>query len=340
MSSSSDAVAVLGDQEGEVFAGGVPPGRLASIQEPSRTVLGGECPDWLPATEDFIVAGDELIDAGACQGDDSFGEAEETTSQPLFVRNVRGGDWHVLRWLRGHYEPILAAEGNRLAIGVQATRGMRVTILDLGTGHVVARFDTPDGDLSFASNRRLVLSVQERRRRIERKTTRSAAEPRPRRARPVLTEAQPGPAAHEPPYRIELYSLTGRRLAALGTAPEPPLVSHMHVLEERSVEGGSVVAVRGLLGGPSRRLIGFNESPVRKLEAFAIRWPAVAVLETTSAPLSPREVTCHSGRYHDPGEPFVSIFDLARREPFVPPPAPEPLPPLPDNCPVVVFPAS
>jgi len=78
----------------------------------------------------------------------------------VFVRNVHGGKWRVLRWLHGHHPPILATEGSLLAVGVQLSRAnMRVTILDLVTGHLVARFDAPDGVLSFASSHRLVLSA-------------------------------------------------------------------------------------------------------------------------------------------------------------------------------------
>ncbi len=43
----------------------------------------------------------------------------------------RNREWHVLRWIRGHYPPILATEGNLLAIGAQLSLAtMRVMILD------------------------------------------------------------------------------------------------------------------------------------------------------------------------------------------------------------------
>jgi hypothetical protein len=327
LASSDNAVAVLGDGPREGFAAAVPPGRLAPIEQIDEGVRGGECSSWVPMTAtashpgEFAVAGDELIDPGECQGEP--GEQETATRQPLFVRNVHGGKWHVLRWLNGHYPPMLATEGSLLAIGVQLSRAnMRVTILDLVTGHLVARFEAPDGFLSFASSHRLMLSVP------------LPLQAEPRTGLPPTTAvATPAPRVRRlAPYRIELYSLSGRRLADLGTAAQPPLVSHMHVVAYESVEGGSALTVRSLLGKESRRLIGFNE-PARRLLGLAFRWPAVAAVETTSAPLSQSEVTCQSGEYHPPSKPFLAIFDVARSKPYVPPPPSAHLAPPPRNCP-------
>jgi hypothetical protein len=322
LASSSEAVALVGGAAGG-FAAAVPPGRFAPVEqsgEEAREVRGDECTSWAPVIgsglvpTDFAVAGDDLIDAAECQGENGgFKEQELATSQPLFVRSLRGGNWRVLRWLTGHEPPILATEGRLLAIGVQLPLAkMRVTILDLGTGQMVAQFDAPGGYLSFASSRRLVLSVP---------TTLKAEEAH---LAPAAEIAQPLASPRirrrrRPSYRIELYSLRGRRLADLGTATQPPLVSHMHLVESESVEGDSVLVERSVLGGASRRLIGFNE-PARSLVALAFRWPAVAVVETTSAPLSQSEVTCTSGEYHRPSAPILAILDLARSEPFVPPP--------------------
>jgi hypothetical protein len=319
------------------FAAAVPPGRFAPVEQSGEEALevrGGGCTIWAPVIgsglvpTDFAVAGDELIDAGECQGENGE-EQELATSQPLFVRSLRGGNWRVLRWLSGHNQPILATEGRLLAIGAQLPLAkMRVTILDLGTGRLVAQFDTPDGYLSFASTRRLVLSVP---------TPPEAEEahlaPAAEIAQPL---ASPRIRFRRPSYRIELYSLRGRRLADLGTAAQPPLVSHMHLVERESVEGDSVLVVRSVLGGASRRLIGFNE-PARSLVALALRWPAVAVVETTSAPLSQSEVTCTSGEYHRPSAPILAILDLARSEPFVPPPPSADLV-RPARCPRIVPP--
>jgi hypothetical protein len=325
LASSGGAVALVGGAAGG-FAAAVPPGHFAPVEQTGEEALevhGGECTSWAPVIgsglvpTDFAVAGDDLVDAGECQGENGgFKEQELATSQPLFVRSLRGGNWRVLRWLAGHNPPILATEGRLLAIGVQLPLAkMRVTILDLGTGQMVGQFDAPDGDLSFASSRRLVLSVQ------------TPPEAEGAHLAPATDIAQPlaSPRIRArklrklPSYRIELYSLRGRHLADLGTAAQPPLVSHMHLVERESVEGNSVLVERSVLGGASRRLIGFNE-PARNLVALAFRWPAVAVVETTSAPLSQSEVTCTSGEYHHPSAPFLAILDLARAEPFVPPP--------------------
>jgi hypothetical protein len=336
LASSSGAVALVGGTAGG-FAAAVPPDRFAPIEqsgEEAREVRGGECPSWAPVIgsglvpTDFAVAGDELVDAGECQGENGgFEEQEIATSQPLFVRSLRGGNWRVLRWLAGHNPPILATEGRLLAIGVQLPLAkMRVTILDLGTGQLVAQFYAPDGYLSFASSRRLVLSVPTL---LEAEETHRA---------PAAEIAQPPVPVlrRRPSYRIELYSLRGHRLADLGTVSQPPLVSHMHLVEQESVKGDSVLVVRSVLGGASRRLIGFNE-PARSLVALAFRWPAVAVVETASAPIAESEVTCISGEYHRPSAPFLAILDLARTEPFVPPPPSADLV-RPARCPDVVPP--
>jgi hypothetical protein len=74
---------------------------------------------------------------------------------------LRGGRWRVLRWLAGDPEPpVLAAEGNLVAVGAQLSSAkMEVSILDVRNGRADARFDLPYGHLAFASRDRLVLSV-------------------------------------------------------------------------------------------------------------------------------------------------------------------------------------
>ena len=100
----------------------------------------------------------------------------------------------------------------------------------------------------------------------------------------------------------------------------------MHLLIDEYHEGPGnreyqTVSVRPLAGGAPRdaprRVIGFN-SPARALVALAFRWPAVAVIETTSAPRLPSEIHCGTGEYKPPGKPFLQVFDLARSEPFLP----------------------
>jgi len=195
---------------------------------------------------------------------------------------------------------------------------MSVTILDLRGRKVVSHFVAPLGYLTFASNRRLVVSVPVGSGRAA--SLRGAPIGRDERL-PVLIRS----------YRLDLYSLAGQPLAYLGTEAEPVLVSHMHLLVEEEGEGHPVLAVRNLLDGSTRRLIGFDE-PARTLQAVAFRWPAVALIETTSAPLSQSEVTCGSGEYHRASPPRLRVFDLARPGTYVPPPPSAHLAP-PVGCP-------
>jgi hypothetical protein len=304
--SSARAVVVGGGQrEGAEeadprFLASVPPGAFESIRYPPLFGDAG-CKGWEPSGP-RVLADDELVVAGKCFWDDRF------SRQPLFIRSLHKGRWHVLRWLTGEYEPVLAAEGSMLAVGVQHSLAqMGVSILDLHDGRVRAHFTLPDGYLSFASRDRLVLSSPTN-------TTIGVCFP--------LDEGPCGP------YRTALYSTRGQRIAELGTSREPPLVSDMHLLtdEYREVPGNGeyqTLSVRNLAGGSSggapRSVIGYN-SPARALVALAFRWPALAMVETTSNPLLPSEVHCWSGDYGPASKPFLQIFDLARNEAFRPAP--------------------
>ena len=326
VASSGTAVAVL---TGEGLRAGLPPAHLLPIGQIHERVRGGVCPArWAPAiaeeSRDFVVAGNELVAAGVCGKHlEITGESESTGRQPLFVRRIRGGRWRVLRWLRGQAPPVLASEGDLLTIGTQVAREkMEVTTLNVTTGLPVARFRSQDGYLTFASSRRLVVAE------------RGPCEPEPPDAPGSLMTLPYGGCSA---YRAELYSLDGRPLADLGRIANPLLISNMHILQhERLNSGGSALVVRDLLGGESRRLIGFNV-PARTLNALAFRWPAVAVVAYAEAPLSQSEVTCGSGEYHRLSGPFLSILDLARPEPFIPPP-PLAQVVLPTGCPPVSVP--
>ena len=327
VASSGTAVAVL---TGEGLRAGLPPGRLLRIGQIHERVRGGVCrARWSPAiaeeSSDFVVAGNELVAAGVCGKHlEITGDSESTGRQPLFVRGIRGGSWRVLRWLRGQAPPVLASEGDLLTIGAQVAREkMEVTTLNLTTGLPVARFRSQDGYLKFASNRRLVVAVP------------GPCEPEPPDVAPGSLTSLPYGGCSA--YRAELYSLDGRPLADLGRIANPSLISHMHVLQhERLSSGGSALVAHDLLDSESRRLIGFNV-PARTLDALAFRWPAVAVVAYTEAPLSQSEVTCGSGEYHRLSGPFLSILDLARPEPFIPPP-PLAQVVLPTGCPPISVP--
>jgi hypothetical protein len=93
--------------------------RLGLMADPDRSVQVRKrrgCKGWQPGTDsvrDFVVAEDELVSARQYQWDDP------SVHQLLFIRSLRGGGWRVLRWLTGDSEPVLTAEGNLLAVGVQ-----------------------------------------------------------------------------------------------------------------------------------------------------------------------------------------------------------------------------
>ncbi len=271
------------------FLVGVPPAGLRSIPYPPLAE-SSKCENWEPGGA-HVLAGDGLIIAGKC-----FSSTEGRDWQPLLLRSLRGGHWHVLRWVAGESEPILAAEGPLLAVGVQhfAAEQMRVSIINLRSDRPQAHFRLPDGELSFASPSRLVLF-----------STR---------------ESKIGK------HRTILYSTDGRRIAELGAFYEAPLVSHMHLLTKEAQEGtageGEYLSVRSLTAdqsGAPRLVIGF-QSPARVLESFAFHWPLLAVVESEGSPRLPSEIHCYSSEYK-PGKPSLRIFDLAHGKPAQPPPA-------------------
>jgi hypothetical protein len=283
------------------------------------------------------VAGDTLVTAAECDGEELISgevtviENEPFEAQPLFARDLRGGRWRVLRWLPGDTPPLLAAEDNRIAIGLQfTTTKMEVSLVDVGSGRTQAHFGVPDGYLSFASPQRLLLSTPS----WERELGQFPLAPQPR------PSAFPYSRLGAKGYSLSLYSTKGKRIASVGSTQEAPLVSDMHLVtvgggeEASSLEGasGSVIVLRGLRSGQTRQVIGFNP-PGRELIALAFRWPALVVVESTSAPLRQSEVTCSSGEYQPSSGPFLATFDLAFPEAFVPaPPSPHLEQPPPSLC--------
>ena len=162
---------------------------------------------------------------------------EHPVREPLFIRNLRGGRWKVLRWLTGTSGPQFAAEGPLLAIGARRLdRRMTVSILDLATGATQPSFQTPLGQLAFASPQRLVLEIPDR----------VAVARRPRAV------------------SLRLYSTRGNYLADLGSMTEP-LISGMHIV---AYENGTL-SVRSVGGGAQRPIVGFN-SPARALRVVRL----------------------------------------------------------------------
>jgi hypothetical protein len=304
IAASANAIALASGEGGEEspeggFVGDIPPGRVVAIPQPKPIAAGGGCSDWLPAggyREDFVLAEYELVSVG--NGTCPAGQAP--TREPLFVRSLRGGRWRVLLWLAGGAPPILAAEGDLLAVGTQFTQAtMQVQLIDLASGRTLSRLNLPDGYLAFSSPQRLVLSV-------------------PAEGFPLAAQPQGGP------FQLALYSTRGDELAQLGSVAAPPLISGPELVSSESSEGTRTLFLRALAGGPQRPVIGFNE-PGRRLIALAFRWPALVLVQTTSAALAASEVKCGAGYYGPESKPSLGVFDLAEVEPFVPAPSTSPL---------------
>ena len=293
---SSNGTVVVGgggeegpEAEHHRFLVDLPPAALRSIPYPLLSETA-KCENWEPGGA-HVLAREELIVAGKC-----FSSRQGRYWQPLLFRSLSGGHWHLLRWVAGEPEPMLAAEGPLLAVGVPhlSVGQMQVSIINLRNDRVQTHFTLPDGKLSFASPRRLVLFA-----------------------------ARESKAGQHPTI---LYSSGGRRIAKLGTFYQAPLASDMHLITEESHKGppgeGEYLSVRNLAGdrsGASRLLVGF-QAPTRTLEAFSFRWPVLALVESEGTPRLPSEIHCYGGDYK-PGTPSLRIFDLARDTPVQPPPA-------------------
>jgi hypothetical protein len=332
LASSGAAVGGL-DGEGR-FVGGVAPGPLRPMYQP-EAVPGPECEaGWAPDTgsnpddvpPDFILARTKIVSAGVCLSD-PYGN-EIAGPQPLFIHDVRGGEWHVWRWLHGGFEPALAAEGGLVAIGdplrtpereapVRTTpqapvRDMRVTLVDLGRRGQQTHFIAPIGQLAFASRDRLVITAAERFR------AGAAASSGTRPVEEALSVRYT--------YRAYLYSLRGRRLGDLGTFATMPHVSHMHLLvtREGTVANERMITVRHIPGGAPADVIGLQE-PQREVAGLAFDWPALVLAETTAAPLDAEHVNCATGYYTKSNAPSLHVIDLAAPHRYEPAPRPSPL---------------
>ncbi len=190
----------------------------------------------------------------------------------------------------------------------------------------MAHFTLPDGYLSFASPTRLMLFSP------------SLHNP----------DERCYPLERQCPFEMTLHTTTGRRLADFGKSEAISRVSDMHLLAIEQENGppapGTYLTLTDL--SPSRRgrarqtrrVIGFDD-PASDLLAYAFRWPALALVEQTSTPRLPDEITCDSGEYKPAGKPFLRIIDLAREAPPIAAPAIVLVrPPKPLVCPIEAFP--
>ena len=221
-----------------------------------------------------------------------------------------------MRRLAGSAPPVLAAEGNTLAVGIQLSlRRMGVLLIQMPSGRVRGRFDLPDGMLAFADAHRLVVS------------RRSGA------PFPIVPEVDVGGGTISAgnigsgPFHSTLYSTTGRRLQDLGTSTQPPLVSGDHIItvSRDLVAGTDILRVRNVSTEHPTLIVGFHV-PGRTLLASALRWPYLAMIETTSAALPNGQFSCRYGTYTAPSSPFVRTVDLAATPQFDPAPTPPPQP--------------
>jgi hypothetical protein len=332
VSSGSAVAGLLGEGR---FVGGVAPGPLRPMYQPPP-VATGECEGgWQPAASrgaDFVLARTQIIAAGECvSSNGTTSETEGAALQPLFLHDVRGGEWRIWRWLRGGFAPVLASEASRVAIGeplaapagsgaVAATRHMRVSITGMRRRGRPSRFIVPFGKLAFASPDRLVLMVAETAAAAPHEATRPSASSGSMGA-PMLRAR-----ARTSDYRAYLYSTGGRRIADLGVFGGVPLVSHMHLIatEEQPFSEESLLTVRRIPGGAPVPLVGFSGRQ-RELAGSAFDWPALVLDETTAAVLDAEQVSCRTGYYSEPSPPFLHVIDLAAAHAYEPAPSPSPL---------------
>lgn len=310
---ASSESAVAGIVQGGRFVGAIAPEPLLVIP-PATPLNGGGCSGWKPVAEsvgNFVVAGSDVVSAASATC-----PAAGATRQPLFIKNLRGGAWHVLRWLAGGLPPMLAAEGGLVAVGEQfSIPQMRVTIIDVRNGQTESRFLTPDGYLAFASVTQLVVSIGDG------KIGSFPLAPFLQRGGSSIGGGEQRGSTNSGPYDLALYATTGRRLADLGTATEPPLVSHMQMIVRQPNgpdESGETLSLRNIVDGTTRPLIGFGT--LRTLVTLAFRWPVLAFVYTTREALPASEVSCESG-YAPEGSPLLRVLDLTQNEPFNPVPA-------------------
>jgi hypothetical protein len=311
ISSSGVAVALAAENR---FLGGIPPAPLATVAFGQK---GGahECPRWQPelhSVGNFVVAGDQLVAAA-----ETTCGRRATSPQPVFVKNLRGGPWRVLRWLHGTAPPMLAADGSLVAIGAQRSpSSTAVRVVNVESGSTVAHANLPDGYLTFAAPDRLTDSIPT-----------FGSFPFYFRLETVDGSFSGARGSLGGGYRTALYTTAGRLVGTLGTEGTLTQTSASRQVEvdyNPSAETQTVVMKR-IPGGETRDVIGMNP-PARGLRGLAWRWPKLALIETTSTALPDGQFNCRYGTYGPPSAPFLETFNLAKHGTFVPPP---PTPPQP-----------
>jgi hypothetical protein len=312
--------------EGNVLIAG---GRLFSggSNAAPKAVPRGQSGCWIagaPADGAFVVvAGDELISGPVW----SCGSRPSRERQPIFWRKLTGGRWHVLTTVPGLWPPILAADGNVVAIGVQkAPSRMNVELISTAGRLVASPVSLPDGYLGLARPQRLVLSTPTQ--------FRFPLEPRydagfgyvdyPGADTTSAAANNTYPITHSA-YSIAEYLAHGQLVRRLGTSDTQPLISDaVMIVSALSASGDETLMLRSLVNGKSRSLIAFSD-PGRVLMNDAFTWPTLTLVETTSAALPDGQFSCTYGTYAPPTSPKLANLNVTRGS-FIPAPATPPQP--------------
>jgi hypothetical protein len=285
---------------------GLAPGPLHAVAADAPFV-GDGCGGWRPdialdASARMAVADGRLL----LSGRSSCPSGSSRARQPVYVQDIRSGRWRVLRLLPAGPAPVLAASGELAAIGVQMPSArMRVQVIDLASGRTRAQFMAPDGYLAFAGPGRLLLTAPQNPNEL----------PLHFATAPIF--------GGEGPYRAALYSTSGRHLRSLGAFTAAPMLSHGTLVDFQDGVLGAV----DLRTGAVRPLVGFYP-PGRSLYAFALGFPALALVQSTT-PLAATP-SCFNGGYGSTTGPYLTVLDLRHPPPYAPaPPGPPPIPFLP-----------
>lgn len=261
------------------------------------------------------VARHELISAAAW----SCAPRTPSGEQPVFARKLAGGRWHVLTRVSGRWPLMLAADQDTVAIGVQKSRSrMRVRLISTTGRAIAAPVLLPDGYLAL-DGRRLLVS-----------TPTVGAFPLEPRYDVGFGFVQYGGVETSPVdtngvYRVSEYSVRGRLVRRFGTSATQPLVSHRAMIVSAiAADGNETMTLRSLITGVSRPLIGFSD-PGRELMTATFTWPALTLVDTTSAALPDGQFTCTNGTFSAPTPPTLVELNVIHT-PFMPAPATPPQP--------------